>query len=107
MVNRVKPFLDEKLEAWQHDDFYELDAYETYIVSLATALHVERMLDSINQPEWIAFQDLFGARHRIRLQTVGRITESTRQSRSAARAFEQAREKEEKDDKDPLQDLLA
>ena len=60
---------------------------------------VERQLDQLPPPTWIVFQCLTGARHRIQLAHVTRISESTSASRAADRAFERARELEEKKDR--------
>jgi DNA-binding PadR family transcriptional regulator len=106
MINRLQHFLEETPEATQFTDYCEIEALgDTYIVALSTALYIERHLDDVNEPGWLEFHDVFGARHRLPARTVYRITESTREARAALRAFERARRCEEDEDKDPLEDL--
>ena len=70
------------------NEFYEVETLgETFIVSLATALYIERELDRVPEPGWIEFQDLFGARHRVLAWQVQRITETTPVTRAAWRKF--------------------
>jgi hypothetical protein len=78
-------------------EWYEMDAWETYIVTFETVLHVERQLERLPEPRWIEFRDVFGARHRIKATSVSRFEESTPAARAAKRAFERAREKDEWD----------
>jgi hypothetical protein len=87
----------EELPEAARTEWYELDAYETYIVTFETALYVERQLERLPEPRWIEFRDVFGARHRIKTSYVGRFAESTPASRAAKRAFDRARQKEDWD----------
>jgi hypothetical protein len=107
MVNRVKQFLDGSGEATKYDEFYEIESTGgVYVVSMATALYVERCLDACGaQPMWVEFRDMFGARHRALTRNISRITESTRNTRALARAFIREREQEERSDEDPLAEL--
>ena len=66
---------------------------------METAMAVERQLDQLPPPTWIVFQSLTGARHRIQLAFVTRISQSTAAQRAAGRAFERAMELEEKRDR--------
>jgi hypothetical protein len=93
MINRLQnlPLPGITEEATSYTDFYELEALgDTYIVSLGTVLAVERQLDKSVTPEWLEFRDVFGARHRLPARCVYRITESTRATRAAVRAFRRA-----------------
>ena len=109
MINRLRhlalPGITQ--EATSYTDFYELEALgDTYIVSLGTVLAVERQLDQCAMPEWLEFRDVFGARHRLPARCVYRITESTRATRAAVRAFRKAMIDEAKEDEDPLAGIL-
>ena len=103
MINRLQnlslPGITE--EATSYTDFYELEAFgDTYIVSLGTVLGVERQLDKGASPEWLEFRDVFGARHRLPARCVYRITESTRATRAAVRAFRKSLREEATEDED-------
>jgi hypothetical protein len=81
-------------------EWYEVDAHLTYVVTLETALFIERQLDRLPEPHWLEFRDVFGARHRIRAHSVSRFTESTPAARAAIRAFLRARRLEEEAEPD-------
>lgn len=98
MVQQWRPPVEPPEEA--QAEWYEVDAYETYIVTLETALYIERQLDRLPEPHWLEFRDVFGARHRIKAHSVGRFTESTPAVRAAKRAFERARRLEEEAEPD-------
>ena len=88
MINRLQHLLGEPLEALSFTDFYELEALgDTYIVALGTVLAIQRQLDKGATPDCLEFRDVFGARHRLPARCVYRITESTRTTRAALRAF--------------------
>jgi hypothetical protein len=106
MVNRLQHLLARTPEATSYTDYFEIDALgDSYIVSLSTALAIERALDKAGTPDWLEFRDVFGARHRMLALTVYRISECTRETRARLRAFEQARRKEAKEHDDPFADL--
>jgi hypothetical protein len=95
MINRLQYVLDVNPETISYTDFYELEALgDTHIVSLGTVLAIERQLDQRATPECLEFRDVFGARHRLPARCVYRITESTRATRAAVRAFRQATREE-------------
>ena len=103
MVNRLQYLEDEIPEATSYTDYYELEAFgDTYVVALSTALAVERQLDQCAMPDWLEFQDVFGARHRLPARCVYRISESTRATRAKLRAFRKAMCDEAKTDEDPF-----
>ena len=105
VLDRMQYLMGTRPEA-MFTDFYELEALGTcYIVSLATALYVERELDRWRAPVWIEFRDVFGARHRLPARCIYRITESTRATRAAVRAFQKAMRDEEREDGDPFASL--
>ncbi len=103
MVNRLQHLVSDIPEAISFTDFYELQALgDTYIVALSAALEVERQLDQCATPDWLEFQDVFGARHRLPARCVYRISESTRATRDKLRAFRKALREEAKADEDPF-----
>ena len=107
MVNRLQHLLGAIPGATSYTDYYEVRAFGvTYIVPLSTALGIERQLDQPGERAWLEFRDVFGARHRLTAGCIYRISESTRETRAAVRAFDRAMEKEEKDDGDPLAGLV-
>ena len=70
------------------NELFEIETLdETFIVSRATALAIERELCRVPEPVSIEFDDLFGARHRVLAWQVRRITETTPATRAAWRAF--------------------
>ena len=104
-MNRLKELFENPRAPEPHDDFYELECrWETFAISMETAMAVERQLDQLPPPIWIVFQSLTGARHRIQLAYVTRISQSTAAQRAAGRAFERARELEEKKDRSQWDD---
>ena len=107
MVNRLQHLLGAAPGAASYTDYYEVRGFGvTYIVPLSTALAIERQLDQPGERGWVEFHDVFGARHRLTASWIYRISESTRETRAAVRAFDRAMEKEEKEDGDPLADLV-
>lgn len=106
MGNRLRHFMEEPSGRPEYDEYYQVEAHgDSYIVSLETVLQIERALNRCGEPGWMEFRDLFGARHRMMVRHIYRISESTIEFRAAFRAFERARKKEERDDKDPLEDF--
>jgi len=96
MVNRLQNLLGHIPEATSYTDFYELEALgDTFIVALSTALVIERRLGEGGTPDWLEFQDVFGARHRLPAKCVYRISESTRATRANLRTFRKALREEE------------
>jgi hypothetical protein len=99
-MNRLKQFFGEPQEPDRSDNFFEIECrYETFAVTPATALEIERRLDQLPPSRWIAFRDLSGARHRILGAHISRISESTLAQRAAAREFRRARRLEDKSDR--------
>jgi hypothetical protein len=104
MLNRLKHLLGACEETTKFTDSYEVEALgDTYIVELATALAIERHLDKAGEAVWVEFRDAFGPRHRVLARYVYRLTESTRETRAALRAFWKARRNEDKEDEDPYE----
>lgn len=106
VINRMHYLQGEKPEATSFTDYCLVETlHDTFVVSLATALGIERALDKAATPDWLEFQDVFGARHRTLALCVYRISECTRETRAALRAFRKARKEEEKQDEDPFAEL--
>jgi hypothetical protein len=96
MVNRVRYLFDEDI---RENEYYEIETLmETFLVSQATALNVERVLDRGPAPVWVEFRDLFGERRRVISWHVVRIAETTAVAREAWRAFSQLRSLEKLDE---------
>lgn len=103
MVNRLQYLLGDvpPPEPTSYTDYFEVEALgDTYIVPLSTALAIERQLERSAVTEWLEFRDVFGARHRLPVRCVYRITESTRETRAALREFRKAMREEDKEDED-------
>ena len=106
VINRLHYLQGEAPGATSYTDYYLVETLSgTFVVALATAFAIERALDRAATPDWLEFRDVFGARHRVLALCVYRITECTRETRAAMRAFEQARRKEVRDSEDPFADL--
>jgi hypothetical protein len=64
-MNRLKEFFGRPAGDDSPNDYYEIESrFDTFYVTHRTALDVERCLDQVPPPRWIAFRDLSGARHR-------------------------------------------
>ena len=101
MVNRLQYLMGQVPEPTSYTGYYEIEALgETYIVPLSTALAIERQLDSCSTREWLEFRDVFGARHRVPVRCVYRVTESTRATRAALREFRKTMREEQQQDED-------
>src|SRR5919108_5526123 len=98
-MNRLKELFDQPPEPEREDDFFEIETdQDLFAVSRETAVEVERRLDQLPPPRWIAFRDLTGARHRVLAARVYRVSECTASQRAARRAFYRARRLEDKAD---------
>lgn len=104
-MNRLEEFFREPPEPERADDFYEIESFcNTFAVSRGTALEIQRQLDQVPSPRWVAFTDLVGASHRVLVRLIYRISESTAAQRAAEREFHRARRLEEKKDRRPWED---
>jgi hypothetical protein len=89
MVDRVRYLFDEDI---REHEYYEIETLmETFLVSQATALTVERVLDRVPPPVWVEFRDLFGERRRVISWHVVRIAETTPVTREAWLKFRRTR----------------
>lgn len=98
-MNRLTEFLRESREPPKVHDFYEVHTpYELFVVTRKTALEVERLLDTLPAPRWIAFRDWTGARHRVLHSQITRMSENGAKHRAAWRQFHRDRLEEQSDD---------
>jgi hypothetical protein len=104
-MNRLREYFEEPPEPERSDDYFAIEShYDTFAVSRATAIEIERQLDQRPTPRWIVFRDLAGARHRVLASHIRSISESTAAQRAASREFDRARRLEEKRDRRPWED---
>ncbi|HEY4307216.1 MAG TPA: hypothetical protein VGM82_22285 [Gemmatimonadaceae bacterium] len=98
-MNRLTEFLREPREPPKVRDFYEVHtAQEYFVVTRKTAMEVERQLDEVPARRWVTFRDLLGARHRVLLSTITRMSENGATHRAAMRQFLRDRSEERGDD---------
>jgi len=69
-----------------------------FVVTRKTALEVERRLDEMPAPRWIAFRDWTGARHRLLLSQITRMSENGAKHRAGWRQFHRDRLEEQGDE---------
>ena len=101
-MNRLEDLFDDPLEPERRDDYWIIEThYDCFVVSLETAIEVERWLDHLPPPRWLVFRSLTGARHRITSASIYRISECTAAQRAAGREFNRARKLEDKNDRRP------
>jgi len=104
-MNRLKDYFGDPQEPEPQDDFFEIESHwASFAVSKETAMEIERRLDQLPPPRWVAFRDLAGARHRIQAVHIYRVSESTAAQRAASREFHRARRLEEKKDRRPWEE---
>ena len=104
-MNRLEEFFSDPLEPEREDDYFVIETfYDSFAVSLETAIDVERWLDHQPPPRWVVFRSLMGTRHRILTAQIYRISESTAAQRAAGREFNRARKLEDKKDRRPWED---
>lgn len=77
MLKQRRHYPAERFKPWQFTDFYQVETFlGTLVVSMSSARHVERCLETYSDLEWIDFHDLSGAPHRIQARHVARISAS-------------------------------
>lgn len=104
-MNRLVEWFELPDEPERNDDFYEVESHTDYFpISAHTAREIERCLESVPTPRWIVFRDLVGARHRVLVAHISRISESTAAQRAARREFWRARREEKEQDGHPWDD---
>jgi hypothetical protein len=104
-MNRLANYFAEPPDPTWQEDYHQVETYhDTFVVSHATALQVERWLDGLPTPAWIVFHDLAGSRHRVLAAHIYRISENTAAQRACRRAFRRGMRQEEKADRRPEDD---
>jgi len=95
-INKIREMIAEPMPAAETSAFGEIELYNGFCiaVTLETARAIERELESRPFPEWIVFRAICGSRFRIAASQFMRVSESTAESRAAARAFNRARQAE-------------
>ena len=74
MLKQRRHFPAERFKPWQYTDFYEVETFlGTYVVSMATARHIDRCLATYSDLEWVSFHDLSGSPHQIQVRHIVRI----------------------------------
>jgi hypothetical protein len=107
MINRIaawprEPFDDEEVP---YGDFVVVSGTFGYVsVTHAEARRIERALDALRPPRWIAFRDRVGSRIRVRAGEIRALTESTAAQRAADRRLDRARRLEEQADRRAWED---
>ena len=75
MTTKLRRIPEARFKPWQYPDFYEVETFlGTFVVSLATARHIDERLASCSALEWIDFHDLSGTTRRIQALLIARIT---------------------------------
>lgn len=75
MTTRLEKIPEARFKAWQYTDLYEVHSFlGTFVVSMATAGHIDRCLETYSDLEWIEFYDLSGAPQRVQARYIARIT---------------------------------
>jgi hypothetical protein len=91
---------EEPQEAGGAGDFYFVAASGgTWYLSAETASFIGSQLDRRLRPRWIKFVDRYGARGRLRTETVDAVYESTEPIRARSREFHFHWRKEEQTDR--------
>jgi hypothetical protein len=104
-MNRLEDLFRDPLEPEREDDYFVIEThFDSFAVSLETAIEVERWLDHQPPPRWVVFRSSTGARHRVLAAQIYRISECTAAQRAAGREFNRARKLEDKKDRRPWED---
>jgi hypothetical protein len=75
MTTRLRRIPEARFKPWQYTDFYEVHTFlGMFVVSMATAGHIDRCLEAYSDLEWIDFHDLSGTPRRIQARFIARIT---------------------------------
>ncbi|HEX2781744.1 MAG TPA: hypothetical protein VHM30_19720 [Gemmatimonadaceae bacterium] len=105
-MNRLTEYFDPLEPERDIDNYWIIETtHDSFAVSKETASEVERQLGRRwRRPRWLIFHSLTGARHRVLLRQIYRISECTAEQRARGRKFMRAREKEEEQDGRPWDD---
>jgi hypothetical protein len=104
-MNRLEDLFRDPDEPERQDDYFVIETFtDSFVVSVETAVEVERWLDHRPPPRWLVIRSFSGARHRILAEQIYRISECTAAQRAAAREFARARKLENKRDRRPWEE---
>ena len=104
-MNRIRQFFEEPGKRDPPGDYYTVETQcDSFIVSREVAAGVERALEDAPLTGWIVFTDHTGARHRVRVRLIERVSEYTEAQRAARRAFYRELRREAKADREPWED---
>ena len=106
-MNRLKQYLgsEEPQRPEGEGDYWVVETRTTYwIVSYETARVVERTLNRLWRPRWIAFYDVSGGRRAVPVATIEAVFESTAAQRAQRRAFERGLQREAQAERRPWEE---
>ena len=104
-MNRLQQYLEDEEPLMPEGDYWIVETDTSFlIVSADTARAIERSLTRFWRPRWLVFEDLTGARRRLRTKSLESMYECTAKQRAYRRAFERDRRLEEKADRRPWED---
>jgi hypothetical protein len=104
-MNRLEQYLDDEEPLMPEGDYWIVETETSFlIVSADTATVIERSLTRFWRPRWLVFNDLNGARRRLRTKSIESMYECTAKQRAYRRAFERDRRLEDKADRRPWED---
>lgn len=104
-MNRLVEWFELPDEPELANDYYEIEThYDSFPVAAETAAEVEQALEGVPTPRWVVFRDVTGARHRVYVAHIYRISECTAAQRASRREFWRARKEENERDGRPWDD---
>lgn len=104
-MNRLKEFFEEPGDRASPGDYYTVETQcDSFVVTQAVAEGVVRALAAAPLAGWIVFTDHTGARHRVRVRLIQRVSEYTEAQRAVRRAFYRELRREAKADREPWED---
>jgi hypothetical protein len=109
MINRIAAWPEHPAddEEVPYGDFVVVSGtFGAVFVSLDEARRIERALDALRPPRWIAFRDRAGSRIRVRTGEIRAFAESTAEQRAVDRRLDRARRLEELGARRPWEDEL-
>lgn len=75
MLKQRRHYPSERFKPWQFTDFYQVETFlGDFVVSMSTARHIERCLETYSDLQWIDFHDLSGTPQRIQSRHVVRVS---------------------------------
>jgi hypothetical protein len=104
-MNRLKEYLEDEEPLQPEGDYWIIETETSFlVVSAETARVIEHSLTRFWRSRWLVFNDLNGARRRLRAKSIESMYECTAKQRAYRRAFDRDRGLEEKADRRPWED---